>query len=154
MPQFKAFRAQVDVGVLTVTLDDPPLNLIGPTFAEDLIALIQEAEASPAYRVVVFESAVANFFSAHVDLTRVPQLLEVIQQFLPGEFLGMLYRRLSTAPIVTIAKVAGRVRGAGHEFIWRAICASLPTSALSSAKWKPGLACFRAPEACNTLHGS
>ena len=26
--------------------------------------------------------------------------------------------------------------------------------ALSSAKWKPGLACFRAPEACNTLHGS
>ena len=46
MPQFKAFRAQVDAGVLTVTLDDPPLNLIGPTFAEDLIALIQEAEAS------------------------------------------------------------------------------------------------------------
>src|SRR5271165_5284184 len=97
--------------------DDPPPNLIGPTFAEDLIALIQEAEASPAYRVVVFESAVANFFSAHVDLTRAPQLLEVIQQFLPGEFLGMLYRRLSTAPVVTIAKVAGRVRGAGNEFI-------------------------------------
>ena len=117
MPQFKAFRAQVDAGVLTVTLDDPPLNLIGPTFAEDLIALIQEAEASPAYRVVVFESAVANYFSAHVDLTRVPQLLGVIQQFLPGEFLGMLYRRLSTAPVVTIAKVAGRVRGAGNEFI-------------------------------------
>ena len=90
MPQFKAFRAQVDAGVLTVTLDDPPLNRIGPTFAEDLIALIQEAEASPAYRVVVFESAVANYFSAHVDLTRVPQLLGVIQQFLPGEFLGMV----------------------------------------------------------------
>jgi enoyl-CoA hydratase/carnithine racemase len=107
MPQFKAFRAQVDAGVSTVTLDDPPLNLIGPTFAEDLIALIQEAEASPAYRVVVFESA--------LDLARVPQLL--IQQFLPGEFLGMLYRRLSTAPVVTIAKVAGRVRGAGNEFI-------------------------------------
>jgi hypothetical protein len=31
MPQFKAFRAQVDAGVLTVALDDPPLNLIGPT---------------------------------------------------------------------------------------------------------------------------
>jgi hypothetical protein len=28
MPQFKAFRAQVDAGVLTVTLDDPPLNLM------------------------------------------------------------------------------------------------------------------------------
>ena len=40
-----------------------------------------------------------------------------MQQFLPGEFLGMLYRRLSTAPVVTIAKVAGRVRGAGNEFI-------------------------------------
>jgi enoyl-CoA hydratase/carnithine racemase len=71
MPQFKAFRAQVDAGVLTVTLDDPPLNLVGPTFAEVLIALIQEAEASPAYRVVVFESAVANFFSAHLDLPRI-----------------------------------------------------------------------------------
>jgi enoyl-CoA hydratase/carnithine racemase len=29
----------------------------------------------------------------------------------------MLYRRLSTAPVVIIAKVAGRVRGAGNEFI-------------------------------------
>jgi hypothetical protein len=45
MPQFKAFRAQADAGVLTVTLDDPPLNLIGPTFAEDLIVLIQECLA-------------------------------------------------------------------------------------------------------------
>jgi enoyl-CoA hydratase/carnithine racemase len=67
--------------------------------------------------VVILESAVAFFFSAHVDLTRVPQLLKVIQQFLPGEFLGMLYRRLSTVPVVTIAKVVGRVRGAGNEFI-------------------------------------
>ena len=33
-------------GGIAVTLDDPPLNLIGPTFAEDLIALIQEAEVS------------------------------------------------------------------------------------------------------------
>jgi enoyl-CoA hydratase/carnithine racemase len=56
MPRFKAFGAQVDAGVLTVTLDTLPLNLIGPTFAEDLIALIQEAEASPAYRLVVLES--------------------------------------------------------------------------------------------------
>ncbi|HXW72896.1 MAG TPA: hypothetical protein VEK34_15980 [Methylocella sp.] len=70
-----------------------------------MIALIQEAEASPAYRLVVFESAVANFFSAHVDLTRVPQLLAVIQQFLPGEFLGMLYRRLSTVSVLTIASL-------------------------------------------------
>jgi hypothetical protein len=49
MPEFKAFRAQVDAGALTVTLDDPPLNLIGPTLAEELIVLIQEAAASPAY---------------------------------------------------------------------------------------------------------
>ena len=50
MPQFKAFRAQVDAGVLTVTLDDPPLNLIGFTFAEDLIALIFPDELYPAPR--------------------------------------------------------------------------------------------------------
>ena len=30
MPQFKAFRAQLDASVLTVTLDDPPLNLMAP----------------------------------------------------------------------------------------------------------------------------
>jgi hypothetical protein len=48
MPQFKAFRAQVDAGVLTVTLDDPPLNLIGPTFAEDLITLIQRGGGEPS----------------------------------------------------------------------------------------------------------
>jgi enoyl-CoA hydratase/carnithine racemase len=139
MPQFKAFRAQVDAGVLTVTLDDPPLNLIGPTFAEDLIALIQEAEANPAYRVVVFESAVANFFSAHVDLARVPQLLDSCSSSCRALSPSRRWRA------VFVARATSS--------FWRAICASLPTSALSSAKWKPGSACFRAPEACNTLHG-
>lgn len=117
MPLFKAFRGNVDEAVLTVTIDDPPLNLIGPDFAEDLILLIRDAEERPSYRVVVFESEIGEFFSAHADFSRGPQLLDVIQRFLPGGSLGMLFRRLSTIPIVTIAQVAGRVRGAGSEFV-------------------------------------
>jgi enoyl-CoA hydratase/carnithine racemase len=92
MVSLKVLQAQVEAQVLTFTFNNPPLNLISPAFVEDLIRIIQDAEATSEYKVIVFKSAVADFFSAHVDMAGVLKLIEVIQHFLPGESLGMLYR--------------------------------------------------------------
>jgi hypothetical protein len=79
-----------------------------------------------------------------VDLARVPQPLEAIQQFLAGEFIGMLYRPLSTAP---------GVRGAGNEVIL-ACDMCFASRARVFGQMEAGLDLLLAPEACSTLHGS
>ena len=101
-----------------VTLDNPPLNLIGPNEVRELVAALELIEADPQVQVVVFDSAVPGYFSAHYDLF-VP--LADTTGMPPGPT-GMhpvpdLMARLSRLPIVTIASVRGRATGIGSELI-------------------------------------
>ena len=65
--------ARSDEGVLSVVIDAPPLNLIGPEMVRDLVALCSDLEADADIRVVVLESADPEYFVAHVDLTKVAE---------------------------------------------------------------------------------
>ena len=85
-----------------------------------MIAALQSAvtklEQSPQLKVVIFESAVPDFFIAHVDL------LEVGVGNTDAGPTGMLpwpdaLRRLELAPFVTIGLLRGRARGVGSEFL-------------------------------------
>ena len=94
------------------TLDAPPLNLIGPEMVRDLVRLVQHLEEhEDEVSVVVFDSASPEFFSAHVDMTRLPALRNELGRLAPDASLWTLYRRISTLKQVTIASIAGRVRG-------------------------------------------
>src|SRR6185437_2817605 len=46
-----------DQGVLSVVIDAPPMNLIGPELVRDLVALLSQVESDEEIRVVVLESA-------------------------------------------------------------------------------------------------
>lgn len=65
--------APAGAGVLSVVLDAPPMNLIGPELVRDLVNLIGELETSQDVRVVVLESADPEYFVPHVDLTKVAE---------------------------------------------------------------------------------
>ncbi|MER0484953.1 enoyl-CoA hydratase/isomerase family protein [Streptomyces sp. Edi2] len=69
--------------------------------------------------MVVFDSADPEFFFPHVDLTKVSEYTaEAAKAGGPGDAsVGMLFRKLSLIPAVTIAKLRGRARGAGSEFL-------------------------------------
>ena len=109
---------RIEDRVLFATLDAPPLNLIGPGIVRDLIRLVQQLEEhEDDVSVVVFDSASPDFFSAHVDMTTRPAMLKELGRLAPDASLWTLYRRISTLNQVTIASIAGRVRGAGSEFI-------------------------------------
>ncbi len=102
--------------VWRVILNDPPFNLIGPQMIAALQAAIGEMEAAPPLKVVIFESAVPDFFIAHVDLLQVG-----VGNTEVGPT-GMLpwpdaLRRLETSPFVTIGVLRGRARGVGSEFL-------------------------------------
>ena len=104
-------------GVLTVAIEAPPMNLIGPELVRDLVTLFARLESGHQTRVMVLESADPDYFVPHVDLTKVAEYTaEAAQAGGPGDAsLGMLWHKLSELPVVTIAKVRGRARGAGSE---------------------------------------
>ena len=97
-----------------VTLDNPPINLIDPETVKQLEELVSQLETDPCVCVVVFRSADPKFFAAHIDVAA------KWTDMAPGKT-GMhpwldLLVRLSRAPVVSIAAICGRARGAGSEF--------------------------------------
>ena len=109
--------ARSDEGVLSVVIDAPPMNLIGPELVRDLVILLGELESDADIRVMVLESADPEYFVPHVDLTKVAEYTaEAAKAGGPGDAsLGMLWHKLSELPVVSIAKIRGRARGAGSE---------------------------------------
>ena len=109
--------APSDEDVLSVVIDAPPMNLIGPELVRDLVGLLGTLESDQVTRVMVLESADPDYFVSHVDLTKVAEYTaEAAKAGGPDDAsLGMLWHKLSELPVITIAKIRGRVRGAGSE---------------------------------------
>jgi enoyl-CoA hydratase/carnithine racemase len=98
-----------------VTFDNPPINLVTPEMVAELPQLIDQMETAPELRVVVFESANPDYFLNHYDTSRVaetPKDLGVTGYPLVID----INVRLSRLPVVSIAKIHGRLRGVGNEF--------------------------------------
>ncbi|GHB50363.1 enoyl-CoA hydratase [Streptomyces cirratus] len=115
---YSSIRTRLEGGVLSATLDAGPLNLLGVDLVRDLVSLVDALYDDPGdVRVVVIDSASPDYFSAHVDLTAVPQYTaEAAKAGGPGDAsLGMFLHRLARVPVITIAKVRGRARGGGNE---------------------------------------
>ncbi|WP_339134969.1 enoyl-CoA hydratase/isomerase family protein [Streptomyces sp. f51] len=113
-----SIRTRLKDGVLSATLDAGVLNLVGVDLVRDLVSLVDMLYTDPGdVRVVVIDSASPDYFSAHVDLTAVPQYTaEAAKAGGPGDAsLGMFLYKLARVPVITIAKVRGRARGGGNE---------------------------------------
>ncbi|MEO3821045.1 enoyl-CoA hydratase/isomerase family protein [Plantactinospora sp. B24E8] len=110
--------SQPVAGHLRVVIDNPPTNLFDPTVFAGLHLLREYVEArGDEVRVVVFESGNPDFFIAHLDFATINQVPEI-----PGAHNIIAHwpafsTWLTGAPVVSIAKVRGRARGIGNEFI-------------------------------------
>src|SRR6202047_3661843 len=98
-------------GRWTITFSNPPINMFLPTTIIELEALMSNLDADPSVKVVVFQSANPDFFIAHLDVAKAAEQPEVLGLW--REFV----LRLSSAPVVSIAKIRGRTRGIGNEFV-------------------------------------
>jgi len=107
--QFKTDRTYP--GQWTITFSNPPINMFVPTTIVELGALMTDLEADPSVKVVVFQSANPDFFIAHLDVGKAAERPEVL-----GLWRDFVLR-LSSAPVVSIAKIGGRTRGIGNEFV-------------------------------------
>ncbi|MBV9990554.1 MAG: enoyl-CoA hydratase/isomerase family protein [Alphaproteobacteria bacterium] len=115
---FETLNVTRDGAIATVEISAPPMNLMGPALVRDLVALIEQAEADAALRVLVFKSADPDYFIAHVDVARIAEYRKETVKLTGGEpSIGLLFRYLSASRLITIAQIAGRTRGAGSEFV-------------------------------------
>ena len=114
---YNCMSTRLDRGVLFVTFDNPPINLLDLSMILELDRLGWEIAADDSVRVVVFDSANPDFFIAHVD---VGVILELPTEAPPKAdslaFFHAMVDRFRTMPKATIAKIEGRARGGGSEF--------------------------------------
>src|ERR1700720_3554263 len=107
--QFNIDRAHP--GRWTISFNNPPINMFIPSTIVELGALMTDIEADSSVKVVVFQSANPDFFIAHLDVAKAAERPEVLGLW--REFV----LRLSSTPVVSIAKIRGRARGIGNEFV-------------------------------------
>jgi enoyl-CoA hydratase/carnithine racemase len=99
-----------------VTIDNPPLNVMGPETIRQFQAVIDELEVDGEVRVVVFDSAVEGYFLNHSDFTGPLEGLTSM----PAGPTGLpawpdCLVRLTRAPVASIALIRGRATGNGSE---------------------------------------
>src|ERR1700726_454165 len=100
-----------------VVFDYPPFNILDATIFGGLQDLLLRMDASPRLRVVVFESAIPDFYLAHFDLTGKTGNITTAVGPSGLPILTDTFVRLTKSPVVSIAKIRGCVRGGSSEFV-------------------------------------
>jgi enoyl-CoA hydratase/carnithine racemase len=99
-----------------VTFDNPPINVMGPEMVRQFQEVMAALEADEQVKVVVFDSAVDEYFLNHSDfLAKLEDLTS-----LPAGPTGLppwpdFLARLTRLPVVSIALIRGRATGNGSE---------------------------------------
>jgi enoyl-CoA hydratase/carnithine racemase len=99
-----------------VTIDNPPINVMGAEMVRQFQEVINALEVDEHVRVVVFDSAVDDYFLNHSDfLAKLEDLTSM-----PAGPTGLppwpdFLVRLPRLPVVSIALIRGRATGNGSE---------------------------------------
>jgi enoyl-CoA hydratase/carnithine racemase len=109
--------------VTTVSMNHPPLNLLDNVLMPQLKRFVREVASDTSTRVIVFESAVPEFFAAHGDINYIsgsdPNGMVALSEHDTGYEGLTAYEHLAASiralPQVTIAKLRGYLRGGGNE---------------------------------------
>ncbi len=115
---YDCLKFKLERGVLFATIDNPPINLFDLPLMREINRLGKEIEADDDVRVVVFDSANPDFFIAHADVNLILQLpAEAPPKADSLGFFHAMVDRFRTMAKVSIAKIEGRTRGGGSEFV-------------------------------------
>jgi enoyl-CoA hydratase/carnithine racemase len=116
-------RHEIHDGVATVTLENPPLNLVTLALTRALSETLDALAADPGVRVLVLTGAGDRAFCAGSDIGEFPALMQpglAVERKLAFE--NETYSKLDDFPKPTIAAVTGLAYGGGLEL---AVCCDL-----------------------------
>ncbi|MBW7860582.1 MAG: enoyl-CoA hydratase/isomerase family protein [Rhodocyclaceae bacterium] len=108
---YQFLKYQLDAGLITITIDRPPYNVLDIALMEELNHALDQAAKEESAKVLMITSAGEKVFSAGVDVMdhtpdKVVQMIDV--------FHGIL-KRLMVFPLPTVAALNGSAMGGGCE---------------------------------------
>ena len=115
--EYELLKVEVSGRVATITVDNPPINIITLPLYAELRSLSEELEQDSNLSVAVLKSADPDFFLAHFDvetILRFPVEDEAQRSPEPNPF-HVMCERFRTMDKITIAQIEGRVGGGGSE---------------------------------------
>src|SRR6202041_3224978 len=123
-----------------VTIDNPPINVMGPEMVRQFQETIGAIEADEQVRVVVFDSAVDGYFLNHSDF--VAKLEDLTS--MPAGPTGLppwpdFLVRLTRAPVASIALIRGRATGNGSEIALACDMAFASKEKALLSQWEVGV---------------
>jgi len=113
-------ECNVAEGVATITLNNPPLNVVTLAMSRELDQVLPVLAEDPDTRVLVLTGTGERAFCAGSDISEFPSMLgrgKIIPMKL--EFENQVYGKVASFPKPTIAAVAGLAYGGGLEL---AVC--------------------------------
>ena len=112
---YKCFQLRFEAGVVFVSINHPPINLLDEVLSPEFDRLGRDLETDESVRVIVVQSALPDFFIAHSGLGRVGAAPKTVSHTRSFRLTQMIGERFRNMPKVSIAKVEGRARGGGSE---------------------------------------
>lgn len=115
--EYELLKVEVSGRVATITVDNPPINIITLPLYAELRSLSEELEHDSNLSVVVLKSADPDFFLAHFDVETILQFPvedEAQRSPEPNPY-HVMCERFRTMDKITIAQIEGRVGGGGSE---------------------------------------
>lgn len=113
---YKTLKISKRQGIVSVTINNPPLNLLDSIMLADLDHLSLSLMSDKEAKVVLFDSANPDFFIAHADLNMFsPDAPPPAPR--PTESANEIFGRFQTLPQATIGIIEGRAIGGGAEFL-------------------------------------
>ncbi|WP_454736080.1 enoyl-CoA hydratase/isomerase family protein [Cupriavidus necator] len=123
-------KCSVESGVATITLDNPPVNVVTLTLSRELGEVLTSLEADDTVRAVILRGAGSKAFCAGSDIKEFLDMME------PGQVVPRKLRRqneiffqLEQFPKPTVAAIEGLAYGGGMEI---ALCCDLIVASESS----------------------
>ena len=115
---FESFSVEVIQNVAFITFNYGETNILDLTSVTELVNLANIIELDNSIKVVVFQSANPDYFLSHADFRLLQEFRD--QGMYDSDEMPLysgLLEKFRTMPKVTIAKIQGRARGGGAEFI-------------------------------------
>ncbi|GAA2157864.1 enoyl-CoA hydratase/isomerase family protein [Actinomadura napierensis] len=143
--EYSTLRVSVDQGVANVVIDNPPVNVLSVELMTELLHFLRTVRDVPSVKVIVFSSAIPDFFIAHVDMALDPQSTAFVELMNAAPKGLNVFQAISEAvrnqPQVTIVKLAGIARGGGAEFVTAAdmTFAAIETAGLAQCEALMGI---------------
>jgi enoyl-CoA hydratase/carnithine racemase len=118
MGEHGPLRAEVDGGVVVVTIDHPPTNLVDGAVVMGLRGLLDEVEPDESVKVLLFRSDDPDFFLMHGDVELLASIpAGTYQPVEAPNAAAALFQRLATSRLVSIGMLDGAARGGGCELL-------------------------------------